>query len=86
LNLKTNREQSFVSITFPFSWGSLWIPQGGTAAAPTHAGAAGVGPHGTATIATNPSHYNQVTGHFTIISCQLSATRMSYWFHMCRFL
>ncbi|KAH9554141.1 hypothetical protein CY35_08G048400 [Sphagnum magellanicum] len=33
--------------------------QGGTAAAPTHAGAAGVGPHGTATIATNPSHYNQ---------------------------
>ncbi|CAM6025255.1 unnamed protein product [Sphagnum balticum] len=31
--------------------------QGGTAAAPTHAGTAGIGPH--ATIATNPSHYNQ---------------------------
>jgi replication factor A2 len=60
--------------------------QGGTAAAPTHAGTAGVGPHGIATTATNPSHYNQVTAHFTIISCQLSATIMSCWFLMCHFL
>jgi hypothetical protein len=60
--------------------------QGGTAAAPTHAATAGVGPHGIATIATNSSHYNQVTGHFTIIRCQLSAPRMSCWFDIRHFL